>query len=101
MAVATNASTIIGSFDAATSGLLKPTIVWTRGQVSIAPDVFSADVDIVGAFGIGIVSDQAFAAGAGSIPRPFTQSDWDGWFVWRSFSMRFEFADATGFRLVD
>ena len=30
---------------------------------------------------MGIVSAQAFAAGAASIPGPYSQADWDGWFV--------------------
>ena len=55
-----------------------------------APQSFAADLDIIGAMGIGIVSDQALAAGAASIPGPWTDSSWDGWFVHQFFAYRFE-----------
>ncbi len=72
------------------------TIVRTRGQISIIPTSVAADADFVGAVGIGIVSNEAFAAGVGSIPEPFTDADWGGWFVWRSFSYHLEFSTAVG-----
>ena len=72
------------------------TLVRIRGMVTIAPTVVSADVSIVGAVGMGLVSEEAFAAGIASIPEPFTDADWGGWVMWRSFSYKFEFADATG-----
>ena len=77
------------------------TIVRTRGQVSVRPNVFAADLDIVGAIGVGIVSQEAFAAGVASIPEPFSDSDWAGWFVWRSFSMSLEFHTAASSFLRD
>ena len=72
------------------------TIVRTRGQISVFPAALTADVEIVGAIGIAVVSDEARIAGVASVPEPFTDADWGGWLVWRSFSYRFEFADATG-----
>ena len=72
------------------------TFVRTRGMVAIRPDVYSADLDIIGAVGMGIVTAEAFAAGVGSIPEPYTDGDWGGWFVWRSFGMRMEFRSDTG-----
>jgi len=72
------------------------TLVRTRGQLSIRPEDFVADIDIVGAVGMGIVSAEAFAAGVASIPTPFTDADWGGWFVWRAFSYRYNFASAVG-----
>jgi len=74
------------------------TQVRTRGIVSIRPASTAADVDITGAFGIGVVSAEAFAAGVGSIPEPYTDGDWGGWFVWRTFSMSIQFESATGVR---
>jgi len=64
-------------------------------MVSIKPSAFSADVDIVGAIGMGIVSDQAFAAGVASVPGLWDDPQWDGWYVWRSFAFHYEFHDAT------
>ncbi len=63
------------------------TIVRTRGVVSVKPNAFTADVDIIGALGMGLVSDQAFAAGATSIPAPYTDTEWGGWFVWIPFAL--------------
>ena len=94
--VSTGAKVILES----NPGLINTTIVRTRGSISIAPQTMVADVDIQGAFGIGIVSDEAFAAGAASIPGPWTNGDWGGWFVWRPFAFQVEFIDGTGSRIV-
>ena len=91
--VATGGATI-------TSGLLfedPGTIVRTRGEITIAPVTnFAADLDITGAFGIGLVSAEAFAAGVASVPEPYTDSDWGGWMVIVSFAMRFEHHSSIG-----
>ena len=78
------------------AGLGNTTIVRVRGQLSVKPNISTADQDIVGAYGIGIVSDQAFAAGATSLSGPWSDSDWGGWLVWMPISMRYEFQDGTG-----
>ena len=84
--VAAGAKVIIGTFDAVAQGLNKPTVVRTRGEVSITPAAgIITDIEIVGAYGLALVSDQAVAAGVASVPGPFADADWDGWFVWRSF----------------
>ena len=72
------------------------TIIRHRGQCSVIPQTAGADVDIVGAVGVCIVSAEAFAAGVASVPEPFNDADWGGWMVWRSFAFRQEFSDATG-----
>jgi len=94
--VASTGATLLSFFSPSDAGLTKATVVRTRGAVTISPQVFSADVIIHGAYGEGIVSDQAFAAGISSVPEPFTEADWDGWFVWRSFTLELAVADATG-----
>ena len=66
------------------------TIIRTRGMVSIIPQSHNADLNIVGAFGIGVVSAEAAAAGVASVPEPFSDADWGGWFVWRSFAYTLE-----------
>lgn len=70
------------------------TVIRTRGVVSINPQAVSADVDITGAVGICVVSDEARVAGVASMPEPFTDGDWGGWYVWLPFSFHFEFATA-------
>ncbi len=97
IAVSSGGATLLSSFNPVTdAGMSKPTIVRTRGAVTIVPNSFAADLNFDGAFGIGVVSNQAFAAGIASIPEPFDEADWDGWMVWRSFAYTLEFSDATG-----
>ncbi len=95
--VAAGTKVLVASFDPQAAGLPKPTVVRTRGDVSIIPDSAAADVRITGAYGLAVVSDRAFAAGVASVPGPFSDASWDGWFVWRSFNYSLQFADSTGF----
>ena len=91
VSVTTGSTTLIASFDPTAAGLPRPTVVRTRGSVAIAPVIgIAADVDIVGAYGLAVVSENAFGQGVSAIPQPFDDANWDGWFVWRSFSIRFE-----------
>jgi len=94
--VASTAKVIVGSF---TPALLVPsidraTIVRTRGQVSVKFGAYTADLTIVGAVGMGVVSADAFAAGVASVPGPFSDADWDGWYMWRSFGYHWEVSAA-------
>ncbi len=76
------------------------TLIRTRGIVMIRPVTpVSADVLLTGAFGIGIVSAEAFAAGVASIPEPATDSDWGGWMVIQPWSFQFEFGDQSSFAI--
>ncbi len=75
------------------------TLIRTRGVISIMPESVAADVQIAGAVGMGIVSAEARVAGVASIPEPFTDGDWGGWFVWRTFAMNVQFESAAGTRL--
>ena len=72
------------------------TIVRLRGLLSMIPNIASADQTIVGAVGFGVVSDQALAAGVASMPGPWSDPDWDGWFMWMGISQKFEFASGVG-----
>jgi len=72
------------------------TVVRNRGVFSMAPGSPGADSTPIGAFGIGIVTAQAFAAGVASVPGPWTDSDWEGWMVWQAFALSWDFRDATG-----
>ena len=92
VAVATTGATLVSSLVVEEA----ITIVRTRGMVSIDPNVFSADLNVVGAFGIGIVSAEAFGIGITAIPTPYSDADWPGWLMWESFAFRLEFSDATG-----
>ena len=43
-----------------------------------------------------VVRTEAFTAGVASVPEPFSDADWGGWLMWRSFSYRVFVNDATG-----
>ncbi len=66
------------------------TIVRTRGQLIIGLQTGAADIEVNGAVGMAIVSEAAAATGAGAIPGPWTDNDWDGWFVLQPFSLIFD-----------
>ncbi len=83
--VATTGKTIISSIP-----FTEPlTVIRTRGAVVVRPNT-DTDNTFVGAIGMGIVSADAFAAGVASIPGPYDDGDWGGWFVWRTFAFRQE-----------
>jgi len=90
--VASGGATIISSIAFNVRG----TLIRHRGMVSYRPQAVNADLDMIGAIGVAIVSDQAFAIGVTGVPLPFTNADWGGWMVWRSFSSRWGFNDASG-----
>ena len=97
LSVASAGATLLASFQPVD----RVTVIRVRGQVSIIPEDFTADIEIIGAFGIMVVSNEAFAAGVTSIPEPFSNGDGD-WMVWRSFSYRFEFGSGnSGFAFPD
>ena len=56
----------------------------------------AADLTVVGAYGMCVVNTDAFVAGVASIPSPFDDADWAGWFVWRSFSLRIDSVTQVG-----
>ncbi len=96
ISVASNTKVLIATFDPAAASLIKPTLIRTRGAVSVIAESTAVDVEITGAYGLAIVSDQAVAAGIASIPGPFDDAEWDGWFVWRSFAMKIDSVTQTG-----
>ena len=61
------------------------TIVRMRGLVSIQLNTIDAvGAGFFGAVGLGIITLDAFTAGAGSAPGALTDAEWDGW-IWHSF----------------
>ena len=61
------------------------TLVRIRGQLQIfITSASSAGDGFDGAMGIGLVTREAFAAGATAVPGPISEMDWDGW-VYHTF----------------
>ena len=62
------------------------TILRVVGGIAVASDQSAGVESQLGAFGMIVVTDRAFAAGIASIPGPITDGDQDGWFVYQSFA---------------
>ncbi len=73
------------------------TIVRVRGLLTVESDQVAGKETPFGAIGFAIVSTEALAAGAASIPAPYSNAGDDGWFVHQFFSAPVFRADATGF----
>ncbi len=97
--VATAAATkiIMGSFVVGEQFTLRR----TRGLFGVAPDQLAQSERTIGAFGLCVVSGDAFAAGAASIPGPFTDDESDLWVVHQYVYSSLVFGDATGFQLLN
>ena len=81
------ASTILGSGAAAALDGL--TVVRTRGLLSfILTSTVSAGDGFVGAFGVCVVSENAFGIGITAVPTPITDVAWDGWFIHQFIAVR-------------
>ncbi len=93
--VAADASVLLTQFNAAALALRPFTIVRTHLMLHVASDQQVADEHVRGALGLGVVSEDAAAAGAGSIPDPFADADF-GWFVWQPFINEFLFITGSG-----
>jgi hypothetical protein len=64
--------------------------------ISVSSDQFAASETLTGVFGKVIVSDQASAAGAASVPSPVGNAD-APWFVYEPFVHVLAFSSAIGF----
>jgi len=64
------------------------TLVRTRGQLLLFLQQAAAAGDgFTGAFGIGMVTDEAFTAGVASMPGPLNSDEWDGWLFHSYFAL--------------
>jgi len=72
------------------------TIIRTRGMLGWLGDNLAADELQFGAFGIGVVSEQAASVGASAVPHPATDAAWDGWLYHTYFFSDFEFVSGVG-----
>ena len=88
--------TLVAALLAAGLALRPFTIVRTRLEVHYRSDQVVATEQTRGALGIIVVSDQAVAQGAASIPAPVTNSD-APFFVYEPFINRFEVLTSAGF----
>jgi len=67
------------------------TIVRVRGELVLAlMDGTVVDSQITYAFGMCVVSENAFNVGVTAVPAPFDDIAWDGWFVYHQGSVIFQ-----------
>ncbi len=73
--------TIIFSLNASALALRPFTVLRTHYSFFVKSDQAAANENQVGALGMAVVSDEAFAAGVASVPTPITSIGSDLWFV--------------------
>ena len=86
--ISSTGKTILGSGLVLAAGMDVATIVRTRGYLFAGITGAGAALDSFHcAFGVAIVSTEAFVAGVASIPGPLTELDWNGWMVHQTFKV--------------
>ena len=88
LALSASSSAFLGQGIAPVSGAAGLTIVRIRGQL----DIFLRSVTSVGdgfqcAFGIGLATAAAVAAGIASVPTPITEAADENWLFWHALSI--------------
>ncbi len=68
----------------------------TRGLIHWASDQAAADEAPIGAFGMCVVTADALAAGAASVPGPLSDDESDVWFVHQYMFQDYELVSASG-----
>ena len=72
------------------------TIIRTRGLFAWKSDQTAASENQLGAFGMGVVTEQAATLGITAIPHPDTDASWDGWFYHTYFASRIDSLTSVG-----
>ena len=94
-ALAANTTLLFSSLNAAALALRPFTVIRTVGSVFVSSDQQAASEAPFGSFGLVVVSDQAIAAGAASIPDAYTDNASD-WLLHRSWGVQFVLSSAVG-----
>ena len=76
------------------------TVIRTHGLFAIRSDQSAASENMIGAFGIAVVTAQAVSVGITAIPHPSADAAWGGWFVHQFFSDSFKLSTAVGFEAI-
>ena len=89
---------VLDSVSGAASLAQRPfTIVRTVGVLTVQSDQAAATEFPFGGFGMCVVSDQAVAAGVGSVPDPVTEASSDLWFVYQAWAAPLQQGSNTAF----
>ena len=95
-AIPGSSTTLLSSLNAAALALRPFTVVRSRIFALIQSDQVTAAEEVHGALGVIVVSDQASAAGAASIPAPVSNAD-APFFIWEGVVNAFIIASNSGF----
>ena len=96
-AVTGTGTNLVATLNAAGLALRPFTIVRTHLAWSVTSDQTAATEDQQIAVGMAVVSEQAAAAGVGSVPTPITDLGSDLWFLWDYIAASFLFISGVGF----
>jgi len=95
VAIAANTKVLLSTIVTSVS-TIDEVILRTRGIIA-AFFASTATSEAEGAYGMYVTTDLAAAAGAASLPGPFTDGSDDGWFVWEPLFIRQQEGSAIGF----
>ena len=95
-ALAGSSTILLASLNATALAARPFTVIRSRLWLHVESDQIVAGEIARGAFGAIVVSDNAVAAGTGSIPQPALDTD-APWFVYEPWINSFVFGDGTGF----
>ncbi len=88
---------VLLSLNAAALALRPFTVIRVKGAARVASDQLGASENQAVGVGKTVVSDQAIAAGVGSVPTPVTDTDSDKWLEYLMMFSRLQFGTAVGF----
>ncbi len=80
---------LLSSLNAAALALTPFTVVRSRGMLSVRSDQIAATEDVIGAYGMAVVSTQASGIGVSAIPTPVTDDNSDLFLVFQAFMHSF------------
>ena len=72
------------------------TVIRTRGMLGWSSDNAAASENQLGAFGIGVVSEQAATVGITAVPHPGTDAAWGGWLYHTYWFSQTQFLSSVG-----
>ena len=95
--IASGTKVLIARFPLANAGI-DETLLRVRGQILANSTALEADLTMIGAVGVAVVSSIAGGAGAASIPGPMTDAGTDVWALWEPINL---FVNSSGAATVD
>ena len=95
--IVASADKLLSSLNAAALAARPFTILRTHMEILIRSDQAAVDEQIIGAYGVGVVSENASSVGITGVPNPQDDTDYD-WFVHQGVAVFFKFFDSSGFQ---